>query len=121
MSTDYSIENLDGITTIRLARQLGLKEILGVIDEVAARGGYSRRLWEVSGKLDFTSGEIETIAEHGKVTWPDPARVAYVATDPLSFGLLRMLEVYRDQQDYETRVFRSEQDALEWLRAWERA
>ncbi len=29
-----------------------------------------------------------------------------------------MFEVYREQENYETKVFRAEDEALEWLRAW---
>jgi len=36
---DYGFEEKDGISTIRLSRQLSLDELLAVIEEVAAREG----------------------------------------------------------------------------------
>ena len=64
-------------------------------------------------------------AARARVLWPDAARVAYVAADPLSFGLLRMFEVFQEQsaafqeqEEFATRVFRDQVAARAWLEAW---
>ena len=87
MSEDYSIERGDGVTTIRLRRNLQLEEILRVVDEVAKVDQCNRRLWDLTECFDFTPQEIERIAERGRINWPDPSRVAYVANDDLAFGV----------------------------------
>ena len=48
---------------------------------------------------------------------PDKAvRVAIVAAPDLAFGLARMLEVLRAEDGVPTRTFRTEAEALAWLR-----
>ena len=118
VTTDYSIERDENITTIRLHRELTLDEVLDVVDQVAQSDVSNRRLWDLTRNFVFTSAEIAQIAERGKTHWPSASRVAYVAADDLSFGLLRMFEVYREQENYETRVFREEQGARDWLKEW---
>jgi len=118
MSTDFTFERNGDITKIRLHRQLTLDEILNVVDEIAQSDISNRRLWDLTDYFNFESDEIAKIAERGRTHWPSSSRVAYIAADPLSFGLLRMFEVYREQENYETRVFREEQDALKWLMEW---
>ena len=118
MDERYSIEQAGGITTIRLRRRLSLEEMLAVVDEVAARDISSRRLWDLTRNLKFTGEEMRAIAARGRERWPGAARVAYLAADDLSFGLLRMFEVFREQDNYETRVFRDEAEARQWLARW---
>ena len=42
---------------------------------------------------------------------------ALLAIDDVSYGMLRVQEVYRVQDGFESRLFRSEGDALDWLRS----
>lgn len=118
MTTDFSMQRVGNITTIRLHRSLTLSEVLSVIDEVARSDISNRRLWDLTDNFDFASDEIAQIAARGRAHWPSSSRVAYVAANSLSFGLLRVFEVFREQENYETKVFREEQPALEWLREW---
>ena len=115
MRNDYDIETELGITTIRLPGGLEVDQLLAIIDEVAARDLTSKRLWDVTGGFDFAASEIDQIARRGRKHWTGPARVAFLASDALAFGLLRMFEAYRDQEGYETRVFRDETEARRWL------
>ncbi|MFQ5350627.1 MAG: hypothetical protein ACE5EG_09320, partial [Thermoanaerobaculia bacterium] len=84
----------------------------------AETGVSDRRIWYLTENFSFTAEEIKNIAARGRVHWPSAARVAYLAADDLTFGLLRMFEVFREQENYQTRVFREEQEALEWLQEW---
>ncbi len=118
MARNYFIENADGIATIRFLRALTIEELLEVMDHVAQTVKCNRRLWDATGRFTYTSQEVRRIAARGKEHWPSPARVAFWAADDLSFGLLRMFEVYRVQDNYETKVFRDEQKARHWLNEW---
>ncbi len=44
--------------------------------------------------------------------------VAMVATDDLTFGMFRMWELRREDLDYEVRVFRDFDEALDWLKTF---
>ena len=115
MNDTYSIESLDGATMIRLTRELSVPELMEVMDQVAAVDQCDRRRLVVTKHFKFTTPEIQRITLHGRLCWPAPSRVSYVAGDDLGYGLLRMLEVHREQRDYHTSVFRTPQQALPWL------
>jgi hypothetical protein len=118
MNSNFTIERIDGISIIRLKKDMSLAEMLDLVDQVAAAGVTDRRLWDATGYLKFSSEELGKIAARGRQHWPTPARVAYLAADDVSFGLFRMFEVFREQENYETRVFREEQEAMNWLKEW---
>lgn len=101
MSSNFVVEEQDGITTIRLARQLSLEELLRVLDDVTKLGTSNRRIWDATRHFNFTADEVRSIANHGRILWPSAARVGYVAEDDLTFGLVRMFEVFREQENYE--------------------
>ena len=118
MAGNYSIEKADGIVTIRFQRTLTVEEILEVMDHVAHTEKCNRRLWDATGRFTYTSQEVRRIAVRRKERWPSSARVAFLAADDVSFGLMRLLEVYSEQDNYETKVFRDEQKARHWLKEW---
>ena len=115
MSSDFNIERDEAIATIRLNRQLTTAEFLKVVEEVAQQVPDKLRLWDATKNFDFTAGDIRSIAERSMEFASVPARVALVAEDDLTFGLLRMFEVFREQDNYQSRVFRDEQAARDWL------
>ena len=119
MNSNFIVEEQDGISTLRLARQLSLEELLQVLDDAVSLDVGNRRIWDATRHFNYTADEVRSIAEHGKVIWPGAARVAYVAEDDLTFGLVRMFEVFREQENYQTKVFRDEQAARTWLLDWE--
>ena len=118
MNSNFLVEEQDGITTLRLVRQLSVEELLQVLDDTRKLEVGNRRIWDATRNFNFTADEVRTIANHGKVLWPGAARVAYVAEDDLTFGLVRMFEVFREQENYQTKVFRDEPSARTWLLDW---
>ncbi len=66
--------------------------------------------------LNYSANEMRAIAARARGHWPGQAQVAYVAAGELSYGLMRMFQVFREEEGYQSRVFRDEQDAEEWLR-----
>lgn len=115
MSKDFTIETVSGVTVIRISRKLEFDEILKAINDVASLTPSDRRLWNLNQFFRFSKEQILEMAELGRRIWPTASKVAYVTSDELSFGLLRMFEVYREQEQYQTRVFKSEEEALTWL------
>jgi|APSaa5957512493_1039668.scaffolds.fasta_scaffold149588_1 hypothetical protein len=112
---NYSIENRSGISIIRLQREVNLAELHAVMQEVAEQDINSCRLWDFLVGYNYTTEEIQQTASLGKQLWNENARVAILVQGQLDFGLARMLEAYRDQEGYLTRVFKTEAEALEWL------
>jgi hypothetical protein len=72
-------------------------------------------------QIDFVSADrVNYLAEiSGRMDSPEsPSKLAILATSELSFGLGRMYEAYRNMTKPGTkvvRVFRTRQEALQWL------
>ncbi len=116
MQKNYSIDVVDGITVTRFSKKPELSELIGAMDDVLARGESRLRLWVFEAGINFSYDEIVEIAKHGKVVWPVPSMAAIVVPDDLSFGLARVHDVYREQKGSEVRVFRTETEAIAWLK-----
>ena len=117
MNDGYSITSSDGIAIIRFLRELSLEEILDLVDIVADTCTGNRRLWDISRNFSLDSEGIRQLADRGKQRWTEPARVAFLAENDLAFGLVKIFEVFRNTGEYQTLVFRDEEEALAWLRA----
>jgi hypothetical protein len=116
MEKPYSIEVVDGIAVVRFCKQLTVSEMIEAFDDFVARGPISLRLWIFESGVNYSTPELRTLAEYGKKVALLPSRNAFVVPDDLSFGLVRMHEVFREQSAYESHVFRDEQEAAAWLK-----
>ena len=116
MDKNHSIDTTGGIITVRFNREPGFEEICLAIDDVADKYPGELRLWDLSCGLSLTNDQVQQLAEYGKSRLYKPARLAIVAPQDLSFGLLRMYEVYRKEDHINQRVFRNEQEARDWLK-----
>ena len=117
MSSNFVVEQQGGITTIRILRSLKIDDFLGMLDEFAKVEVHDRRLWDTTNNFNFSADEIRQIAVHARSVMPGAARVAFVAADDLTFGLVRMFEAFRDEEGFRTKAFRDEASARTWLLA----
>ena len=117
MNNIFSVKLVDGITTIRFFKKPELADAFAAIDEAARIDEHGLRLWDLSEGIDLPSSQLKQIAEYGKNKLSTSAKVAIVAPQDLTFGLTRVYEVYREQEQLEYMVFRTEQEAINWLRS----
>lgn len=117
MFKDYTIDHIDGITRIKFLKRPTLRDARAVVDEIAANYPYAKRLWDFRAiSFDFSMDDLKSIAEYGKRKFTEANRVAIIAPGDLAYGEMRAFEVYRAEEDHaEARVFRTEEEALEWL------
>ncbi|MBU1534900.1 hypothetical protein KKF84_06245 [Myxococcota bacterium] len=116
MLNNYSIEVVDSICVVRYHHKPTLSEVLSSIDDASDIGNFNRRLWIYEESADLQIYEIQRIASLCKEKWPVPSKVAIVTPNTVTFGLARMHDVYREQEGVETRVFRTENEAIVWLK-----
>ena len=117
MSSNFVVEQNEGITTIRLKRRLNVEQFLMMMQDIAAHEIGDKRLWDATRNFNFSAEEIRRIAKHVRKVFPQAERVAFVAADDLTFGQIRMFEAFRDPDDFPTKVFRDEPTARTWLLA----
>lgn len=117
MSKKYRIHITNGITIISFTAAPTFDDAKQVIDKLKKDNLYHLRLWDFSNILfNFSTEEIEQIANYGKLKFTEKNRIAMVAPQDLAFGTLRTFEVYRDQNSPSiSRVFRTKEDAMKWL------
>lgn len=113
---EFSVEN--GITIVRFKKTPVMEDNKAVLAELAANYPQKLRLWDMRNiVIEQSQTELREIAMNSAATFNGPSRVAFVADNDLSFGLLRIFEVFNDleAQQKETRVFRDYQQAIDWL------
>ena len=116
MTQNYTIETDDGIIIVRFSEPPGLVDLIHTIDDIAGNYLSRLRLWDISHGVNLTDSQISALAEYSKSKFTIPSKVAYIAQTDLSFGLARVLEVYREDSMVEQMVFRSERKAQNWLK-----
>ncbi len=117
MNKSYSIETTDGITIVRFRQKPGFEDICNAIDDVSKASLGPLRLWDLSCGIDVSATELEQMAKYAKTKFLTPSKAAIVAPMDLAFGLSRIHEVYRNDDFVEENVFRTEQEARNWLKS----
>ena len=118
MSAEITITINEDVAIVKIVGKPTLKEILDTNKALMEEGQYicSRRFWDLSGcSMDFSSGELEVIAnftDHGE---HDPSKIALLATSDLTYGLSRMFQAFRQSKNSTLSVFRDEGEAMRWL------
>jgi hypothetical protein len=117
MSNTHLITHENGFTRVKFLVNPSYEHVKLMINEVAESYPYEKRLWDMSDvKIKFTTGQIKAMAAHGKTKFIKPNKLAIYVVDDLAFGQMRQFEVYREEEGKsESRVFRNEQNAIEWL------
>jgi len=80
--------------------------------------GGKQILWDLAGaSFNFSTAEIRELAEFTKVGghFQSGGKAAYLVSEDLEFGLLRMFEVFREQGGVQVAVFREREEATSWL------
>ena len=117
MNKNYRVDITDGITTVCYSKAPGMDDIRSSIDEAAAINRSGLRLWNFSsGSLNLSSAQLQELSEYAQSKFLPPSKVAIVASEDLAFGLSRVYEVFREQEQVELEIFRIEQEAIDWLK-----
>ena len=116
MDKKYDLQKMDDLLLFRFCQKAEVKEILTSLDDALEIGAARCRLWNFSYGTNLSTGDIQQIAAYAKSLKLSPGKVAIVAPDDLTFGFFRMYEVYRQEDQIKLNVFRSEQEAIDWLR-----
>lgn len=115
MDTKHSIKLKSAFTIVEFKTIPTYDDLKSAINEIAETDRSSRRMWVYSGGFDLPSKDLQRIAEYANRTLAAPSKSAMVCSDDLGYGLLRVLEVHRDQTGHSLRVFRTEAKAVTWL------
>jgi hypothetical protein len=120
MSQEFSIDPRTGVGTSRFAGELQLADLQRCARELWAHPDFAREafLWDMrEARLTLTGSEIRELADFMKIegVLDNPARMAFLVSGDLEFGLIRMFEVHRAEAGLDIRVFRDHPAAVAWL------
>ena len=116
MEKNYRIETIDGIIVVRFNQNPVAADICASLDEASKMIPCDLRMWDFSNGANLTTGDVQMTARHAKEIPMPPGRVAIVAPKDITYGVFRMYEVFRNEEPVSLRVFRDENEAVEWLK-----
>ena len=118
MSDSFKFSFVGQVLWVRFTSPPKLSEVFEAIEHIANMEPVpSQRLWEFERGVNLSSSELRQIAEVGKEKLLGPQRVALLGSEALAFGLMRMYEVFRQEELLNMEVFKDRESALEWLNA----
>ncbi|MCI5105100.1 MAG: hypothetical protein MRY76_00135 [Pseudomonadales bacterium] len=118
MSDFCSVRVEDGISIIHFTHNPGRLEFIEAINELALNYPYQYRLWDLRDVvIKLEQHDLRAIVSFVTDTLTEARRAAFVTSDNLSFGKLRMLEAYQQQHGFQSlsRIFRDFPQAWQWL------
>ena len=117
MEKRYGIDSSDGILIIRFTDEPGPEDVRDAISDVMQLSPHALRLWDLTCGIHWPRDEIENFALYVSTLKLPPGKVAYLCPRDLAFGLAREFTAYRYVDGIHQEVFRSEQDAIKWLKS----
>ena len=115
MNAKYTIFKYKKIIKISFTEIPDAEDVIDTTIEVAKLEKNELRLWNFQKGVNFTSAELLKIADSAKIMNFPPSKIAILVPNKLSFGLARMHEVFREEDNQSSHVFETEQEALDWL------
>ena len=115
MTKNYLIKSSNDITEICFITKANLNDLLTAMDDVADNYYNKLRLWDISHGVNLSESDIKQVANYAKLKFLTPGRSVIVAPSDLEFGIARMGNVYREDDVLIQKVFRTKQEALDWL------
>lgn len=118
MPLELDLESVPSVAIGRIHGPWTLSELKDAATQMwsSLESSHRRILWDLEGaRLEIDNEEIRQLAEFVKRGAPPDKKVAFVATGDLEFGIARMFDAYRKEDNSRTRVFRDREIALAWL------
>jgi hypothetical protein len=115
INLDYDITQTDGITVIKFFCPPDIDSFQIALSDVRARFPSSARLWDCTCGNILSAEHLRKIGERAKAIDTDVEEIAIVVKDDGDFGLARMISVYRVSAKTTLKIYRSRQEALDWL------
>ena len=110
-----TVRTANGILYIEFSSRPSLEEIKDALGAVWEADESRLRLWHFKDGLEFAPEEIRAIADFAQSRQTNPERVAIVSPQNLGYGILRMFNVYRGEDETAVKIFRTEGDAYRFL------
>ena len=107
----------DGLYTIRMQPPITFEEIISAIKESEYFINSEFELWDFSSSwYDLSNDELEVLARRARAKPKRPKKTAILVSESFQYGLSRIYSTHSEEGDTKVQVFRSEEEALNWLK-----
>lgn len=118
MDKRYNIDIADDIVSVRFSQKPDVDAFRNALNDVHQIKPKPLRLWDFTCGMDISFDDIQIIADYAKSLHLETGKIAVVAPEDLTYGLIRVFHAFRGEADrIQYEVFRSEQEAREWLKS----
>lgn len=111
----FTIHKKESYIHIIFHQKANKTQVMQMLDEAFHLDTTGFRYYNCESGLDTSVDEMREIAEYGRKHFAKSVRLAFYTKDLCTYGLLRAFEVFREEAVTQTRVFKSEEEALQWL------
>ena len=120
MPIQYEVDREKRLMITRATGQLTPSELFSYLDAIIADPANEQcdeiYLFDDVDLSQVSSADVRTLARRAaEVSSGDPFRVAFVAPRDADFGMVRMFQAFRELGDDRMAVFRTLDDACDWL------
>ena len=114
----YVIEREDDIVRVDYKRSPQPEDMYELLDQLGEMEDSELRMYVmIDAEILLSTAEVREGAEYAREKKNQPRRIAVVAPGDITYGISRIFKVFRESQETELQVFRSLDDAREWLRS----
>ncbi len=120
MPPQIKITPKDNYVKVKITGPFTLQDIFDITEKISdgEKFLYNRRVFDLrEAEGDFVAEEMKILAEKCRNLDQEYSRIALLGSDDLSFGLMRMYQVLREQKNTDISVFRNKNKALEWVQS----
>ena len=111
----YKIELIDDVAHVQVFNPPNLEEAKAILDHLKKAGIYRKRVIEFKNGVHLLHVDATRLAHYSRQLFVKESKLAFVATDMLSFGKCRMYQAYREDDRTSLHVSTTLADALQWI------
>jgi len=118
----YEISERSQLLVVTLFGQPTADDIKRILSETRTDSGYvhTTRLWDFRrAEFNLSTQDLQQVAAYAAMADTTPGKVAILVDQDLSYGVSRVYGSFRSTEVTQVSVFRSEPEAIAWLKAAE--
>ena len=114
----YSIDKReDGIYIVSMRPPITFDEIVSAIEKSKEFRSSEYELWDFSSAwYNLSNDQLESLAHRTRAKPRRPKKTAILVSRDFQYGLSRVYSVYSEEEYTKVQVFRSEEEAMRWLK-----
>jgi hypothetical protein len=118
MSVEIKVTPKNNMVIVQITGRITLQDLAPLTEKITdgKKYLYSRRLYDFRKcEIDLSTEEMNLYAKKTMQLDQEYSKIALLVSGELTYGLSRMYQVFRDQDNTDIKVFRDEDKAMDWI------